>query len=76
MVRFAIFSAASPGQQAVPLVLGVGVGSLAWVTTLAAVTAVVRRAIGVRAIRIADGIAGLGLLGFGGVLGYRTLQDA
>lgn len=71
----AIFSAASPGQQPVPLVLGVGLGSLAWVTTLAAVTAVVRRAVGVRSMRIADGIAGLGLLGFGGVLGFRTLHD-
>ena len=72
----AIFSAASPGEQAVPLVLGVGLGSLLWVSTLAAATAIVRRAVGVRSIRIADGIAGLGLLGFGGVLGYRTLHDA
>jgi putative LysE/RhtB family amino acid efflux pump len=71
----AIFSAASPGKQAVPLVLGVGLGSLAWVTTLAAVVALVRRAIGIRAVRLADGIAGLGLLGFGGILGWRTLSD-
>jgi putative LysE/RhtB family amino acid efflux pump len=71
----AIFSAASPGQQPVPLVLGVGLGSLAWVTTLAAVTAVVRRAVGVRSMRIADSVAGLGLLGFGGALGFRTLHD-
>ncbi|MFN2539020.1 MAG: LysE family transporter [Mycobacteriales bacterium] len=71
----AIFSAASPGQQAVPLVLGVGIGSLAWVSTLAAATAAVRRAVGVRSMRIADGIAGLGLLGFGGALGWRTLTD-
>jgi putative LysE/RhtB family amino acid efflux pump len=71
----AIFSAASPGEQPVPLVLGVGLGSLVWVTTLAAITSVVRRAVGVRSIRIADGIAGLGLLGFGGALGYRTLHE-
>ena len=72
----AIFSAASPGEQAVPLVVGVGLGSLAWVSTLALLTAVVRKAVGVRSIRIADGIAGLGLLAFGGVLGWRTLHDA
>lgn len=72
----AIFSAASPGQQAVPLVLGVGIGSLAWVSALAAIAAVVRKAVGVRSVQIADGIAGLGLLGFGGVLGWRTLTDA
>ena len=72
----AIFSAASADTSPVPLVAGVGAGSLAWVSTLALVTAVVRKAVGVRSIRIADGIAGLGLVGFGGVLGYRTLHDA
>jgi putative LysE/RhtB family amino acid efflux pump len=72
----AIFSAASTGQDAVPLVLGVGVGSLVWVSTLALITAVVRKAVGLRSIRIADGIAGVGLLGFGGALGYRTLHGS
>ena len=72
----AIFSAASPGQQAVPLVVGVGIGSLVWVSILALLTAVVRRAVGVRAIRIADGIAGVGLLGFGAALGWRTVHNA
>jgi putative LysE/RhtB family amino acid efflux pump len=72
----AIFSAASSDTAAVPLVAGVGLGSLAWVSTLAVITAVVRRAIGTRSIRVADGIAGLGLLGFGGVLGWRTLTTA
>ena len=71
----AIFSAASSDTAHVPLVLGVGVGSLAWVSTLAVVTSVVRRAVGVRAIRIADAVAGLGLLGFAGLLGWRTLTD-
>jgi putative LysE/RhtB family amino acid efflux pump len=72
----AIFSAASSDTAAVPLVAGVGLGSLAWVSTLAVITAVVRRAIGTRSIRVADGIAGLGLLGFGSVLGWRTLTTA
>ncbi|MCU1601536.1 MAG: leucine export protein LeuE [Frankiales bacterium] len=71
----AIFSAASSDADPVPLVAGVGLGSLAWVSTLALVTAVLRRAVGVRSTRIADGIAGLGLLGFAGALGYRTLHD-
>lgn len=71
----AIFSAASSDTSPVPLVAGVGLGSLAWVSTLAVVVAVVRRAVGVRATRIADGIAGLGLLGFAGLLGWRTLTD-
>jgi putative LysE/RhtB family amino acid efflux pump len=73
----AIFAAASAttDTQAVPLVLGVGVGSLCWVSLLALLTAAVRRAVGVRATRVADVIAGVGLIGFGAVLGWRTVSD-
>jgi putative LysE/RhtB family amino acid efflux pump len=71
----AIFSAASGDAAPVPLVAGVGLGSLTWVTVLALATAAVRRSVGVRATRIADGVAGVGLIGFGGVLGWRTVHD-
>ena len=73
----AIFAAASATSDtsAVPLVAGVGVGSLTWVALLALITATVRKAVGVRAIRIADGVAGVGLLGFGGALGWQTLHS-
>jgi putative LysE/RhtB family amino acid efflux pump len=73
----AVFAAASVGGQlsTVPLVLGVGLGSALWVCLLALLTAVVRRAVGPTAMRIADGIAGLGMLAFAGILGYRTAQD-
>ncbi len=71
----AIFSAASTDTHAIPLVAGVGLGSLTWVVLLALITALVRKAVGTRAIRIADGVAGVGLIGFGGVLGWRTLHD-
>jgi putative LysE/RhtB family amino acid efflux pump len=71
----AIFGAASSATDAaaVPLVAGVALGSLTWVTTLALVVALVRRAAGPRTVAVADGIAALGLVGFGGVLGWRTL---
>ena len=76
----AIFAAASaagaartPGGATL-LVAGVGLGSLAWVSALATGTAVARRAIGQRAVRAADAIAGLGLVSFGGALAYNTLQ--
>jgi len=46
-------------------VLGVETG--AWVTLLASVVAVVRRSVGERTMRAADAIAGIGLVGFGGV---------
>jgi threonine/homoserine/homoserine lactone efflux protein len=76
----AIFAAASAGTgrsagAAAMLVLGVTLGSATWVTTLATAIAVVRRMAGPRAIRIADTVAGLGLLGFGGALAYGAVHD-
>jgi predicted RNA methylase len=47
------------------MVAGVGAGSLCWVSLLAAGVATARRAIGDRGVRIADAIAGTGLLAFG-----------
>ena len=76
----AIFAAASAAgaahtpSGAALLVGGVGLGSLAWVSALASGTALARRAIGRRAVRAADTIAGLGLLGFGGALAYNALS--
>ena len=69
----AIFAAAS-GAAETPalLVIGVGVGSLVWVTLLAAGTATARRAVGARAVRIADAIAGVGLIAFGCALAVRA----
>ena len=76
----AVFAAASVAGAAettgaaVLLVAGVGLGSLAWVASLATG----RRGGAPRgrraAIRAADAIAGIGLLGFGGVLAYGALE--
>jgi putative LysE/RhtB family amino acid efflux pump len=76
----AIFAAASAGTgrstgAAALLVAGVALGSAAWVSSLATGVAIARRAAGPRAIRVADSIAGLGLLGFGGALAYRSVHD-
>lgn len=77
----AIFAAASVagaaqgGGDAVLLVAGVGAGSLAWMTLLASGTAIARRAVGERAVRVADLVAGLGMVGFGGVLAAGALRD-
>jgi len=62
---FAAASGASAADAPALLVAGVGVGSLCWVTLLAAGTATARRAVGSRAIRVADAIAGAGLVAFG-----------
>lgn len=74
----AIFTAASAATHAPAaglLLAGVGLGSLMWVTALTLITAAARRTIGPRAVRAADGITGVGLLGYAGVLGYRTVHD-
>ena len=77
----AIFAAASTAgaagttAAAVLLIIGVGIGSLVWVSTLASAVAVARRGLGVRAMRLADTVAGIGILGFGGVLVYSSARD-
>jgi putative LysE/RhtB family amino acid efflux pump len=74
----AIFAAASIAVDGASplLVAGVGLGSLAWVTLLATGTAGARRALGPRVIRLADTIAGAGLIVFGGALAYRAGSDS
>jgi hypothetical protein len=57
------------------LVAGVALGSASWVALLGTGTALARRAIGERAIRLADTVAGIGLIGFGGALAYGVAQD-
>jgi putative LysE/RhtB family amino acid efflux pump len=70
----AIFSAVPSDTEPVLLVLGVFVGSLTWVTALALGVSLVRRAVSVRGVQLADGVAGLGLLGFAVALAWRTLS--
>jgi putative LysE/RhtB family amino acid efflux pump len=71
----AIFAAASGAEAAdspALLAAGVAVGSLCWVSLLATGTAAARRAVGDRAIRVADAIAGGGLIAFGCALAARA----
>jgi len=76
----AIFAAASVAGAAdssggaAALVVGVALGSLAWVTALAVIVAVARRAAGERAMRVADVVAGAGLIGFGAALAYGSVR--
>jgi putative LysE/RhtB family amino acid efflux pump len=77
----AIFAAASTAgaarttTQAVLLVVGVAVGSFSWVGILAGGVALARRALGPRAIRVADVLAGLGMVSFVGALLYASAHD-
>ena len=76
----ALFAAASVAGAAettggaVLLVAGVGIGSLCSVSLLAGLVAALRTRVSDRLLRLADGGAGLGLVGFGGLLGYRALK--
>lgn len=76
----AIFSAAAVASvvvdvvTTVELVVGVGIGSLAWFTTLAAAFTFAGRRVGTRGLAVIDGVAGLGLIAFGGVLAVRSVD--
>jgi putative LysE/RhtB family amino acid efflux pump len=70
----AVFTALPDDTRPVPLVLGVGVGSLAWFVLLTAGVAAVRHALSRRAIQVADVLAGLGLIGFGAALAWSALR--
>jgi putative LysE/RhtB family amino acid efflux pump len=77
----AIFAAASTagavsGAGVVLLLAGVGLGSMSWMCVLTGGVALARHSIGPRFVRAVDLFAGLGLLGFGGVLAWRTGRDA
>ena len=76
----AIFTAAgaagaAEGAGVAVLLAGVGLGSMTWMAILASGVSVARRWVGDRTLRTVDGLAGAGLLGFGGLLAYRTLDD-
>jgi putative LysE/RhtB family amino acid efflux pump len=78
----AIFAAANAsgavGRTTVAEVLlvgGVTAGSFAWGGLLSGAVALARRRVGPRALSVCERIAGVGLLGFGGALGYATLHD-
>jgi threonine/homoserine/homoserine lactone efflux protein len=80
----AIFAAASTaslggagesGAGVVLLLAGVGSGTLTAFTGLSALVALVRSRFGPRLLTTVDVVAGAGLLGFAGVLGWRTAHD-
>jgi putative LysE/RhtB family amino acid efflux pump len=77
----AIFAAASVAGAAAGtsgatlLVAGVAIGSLTWVSALATLAAAARRRIGPRALRAADAVAGVALLGYGAALGYAAARE-
>jgi putative LysE/RhtB family amino acid efflux pump len=69
-----VAGAASTTGGAVLLVCGVGLGSLTSVSLLALGVSLARRRVGLRVLTTVDAVAGTGMLGFGGLLAYRSLD--
>jgi threonine/homoserine/homoserine lactone efflux protein len=81
----AIFAAASTASlggagdsaaSAALLLAGVGCGTLTAFAGLSALVALVRARFGPRLLTAVDAVAGAGLLGFAGLLGWRTAHEA
>jgi threonine/homoserine/homoserine lactone efflux protein len=68
-------AASSSLAHASVLLLGVGTGSLLWYSAFSTSVALVRRRVGNRLLRVVDVLSGLGLAGFGAVLGFRALHE-
>jgi putative LysE/RhtB family amino acid efflux pump len=74
----AVFAAASTARIAsttpsvAMLLAAVGIGSFAWFAALSGAVALVRRRVGLRGLRLADTLSGLGIMAFGGLLGWRA----
>jgi putative LysE/RhtB family amino acid efflux pump len=63
------------GQAAAALLVGIGLGSLAWFTILSSAVSFSRRWLRPPLMRGIDVGAGLALTGFGAALGYRAVTD-
>jgi threonine/homoserine/homoserine lactone efflux protein len=78
----AVFAAASTANAAsttgrsIVLLAGVGIGSICWFTLLTTLVTLARRRIGDRLLRAVDAGAGIGILGFAGLLGFRAAREA
>lgn len=69
-------TAAGTSAGAALLLGGVALGTLTAFTLLSTLVALVRGRFGPRLLAAVDGVAGAGLLGFAGLLGWRTVQDS
>ena len=74
------FPAAAPARAttstaAAAVLIGVGLGTLTWYAGFATTVALVRRRVGSPLLRVIDVVSGCGLIGFGGLRGYRTLHE-
>ena len=67
-----VAGAASTAGGAAALIVGVGIGSLAWGLMLTVGAGVLLRRMGQRWVQWLDAVSGVGLVGFGALLGWRS----
>lgn len=61
--------------EGLALLSGIGAGSIGWFAVLTAGVTLAGRRMGDRSLQVADSVAGAGLVGFGVLLGVRSLRD-
>jgi putative LysE/RhtB family amino acid efflux pump len=71
-----VTGAASSAGSAAAMLAGVGLGTLTAFSALSLLVALVRGRFGPRLLAVVDAVAGAGLLGFAGALGWRTAHDS
>jgi threonine/homoserine/homoserine lactone efflux protein len=71
----AVGDAATSASGAALMLGGVALGTLTAFTALSLLVALVRERFGPRLLATVDAVAGTGLLGFAGLLGWRTVSD-
>jgi putative LysE/RhtB family amino acid efflux pump len=71
-----VADAAGSAPAAATMLAGVALGTLTAFSALSTLVALVRRRFGPRLLALVDGVAGAGLLGFAGVLAWRTAHDS
>jgi len=75
------FPAAAPSgattstAHAAGFLAGVGLGTLTWYGGFSTAVALVRKRVGDRLLRVVDIGSGCGLIGFGSLLGYRSIHE-
>jgi threonine/homoserine/homoserine lactone efflux protein len=72
----AVGDAATSADGAALMLGGVALGTLTAFTTLSALVALVRQRFGPRLLTTVDVVAGTGLLGFAGLLGWRAVHES
>jgi putative LysE/RhtB family amino acid efflux pump len=72
----AVGDAAASASGAAMMLGGVALGTIAAFSVLSLMVSVVRGRFGPRLLTVVDGVAGAGLLGFAGVLGWRAANDS